>query len=134
MSQAHLVKLSFAVAACAIISCSALVAGQGIAQVRVVAGPRHYHGPCPGQIRFSAKIVVDRYPMTLNYQWERSDGARGPVRVVRIPSAATRSITAVDMWRTGTRGERAELWEKIRVRSGNADITSDPAVVTLACR
>ena len=134
MIQRRIVTFGLLVGLCVIAAFTAHVAGQGIGDVRVTASPQHYTGPCPGHIRFTARIVVEHYPMALNYQWERSDGAKGPVKVVKVPSAATKTITTVDTWQVGTRCERGEVWEKLRVRSGNADITSDQATATVTCR
>jgi hypothetical protein len=107
---------------------------QGIGSIGVTATPHAFRGPCPAHLRFSARIEVDHFPMTLNYQWERSDGAKGPVRVVRVPSARTKTVTVVDTWQMGRKGDRLDVWEKVRVRSGNADTTSREATVTVDCR
>lgn len=107
---------------------------QAVTEVTVVANPQAYKGPCPGKLKFTGTMYVSRYPMTLNYQWERSDGAKGPVRVVHIPNAKTRSITVVDYWQVGASGQHLQVWERLRVRTGNTDITSSPATVTISCR
>ena len=110
------------------------LASEGIGQVSVTATPQSFTGRCPAHLKFTARIAVDRYPMTLNYQWERSDGAKGPVKVVKVPNANTHSVTTVDSWQIGAKGDHLDVWEKIRVRSGNTDITSDAATVTVTCR
>ena len=79
------------------------------ARIVLLAGPQNYRGPCPGRPRFTGPIVVKKHPMTFNYPWERSDGAKGSVHVVKVPSAGTKSITEVDSWQVGTRGERIEI-------------------------
>ena len=107
-----------------------VLSGEGIGQVTVAATPHSFSGRCPAHVRFTAKIEVDKYPMILNVQWERSDGAKGPVKIIKVPSAGTKSVTAVDSWQIGTSGD---VWEKIRVRSGNTDITSDSPTVTIKC-
>jgi len=108
--------------------------GQSISGVEVVSNMSHYSGGCPAHIRFTGKIFVNAYPMTLNYQWERSDGVKGPVKIVHVPSRSTRSITAVDTWQLGAPGKRMQVSAKLRVRSGNTDLTSNSAQVTVACR
>jgi hypothetical protein len=72
--------------------------------------------------------------MTLNYQWQRSDGAKGPLRVMRVPNASTRVLTIIEHWQLGAPGKQMQVWEQLRVRSGKTDITSAPATATINCR
>jgi len=109
-------------------------AREGIGQVTVTARPESFNGTCPAHIHFSARIEIDKYPLSLNYEWIRSDGAKGPLKTWRAPSSGTRSLTATDSWTLGQKGEHIEVWEKIRVRSGNTDITSDSVTVSITCR
>ena len=132
-----LVILSFAVAAGFMLIYSApglLAQGSPISEVTASAHPQHYKGPCPAKITFTGRIHVNRYPMTLNCQWERSDGATGPVKVLRVPSAQTRVMTVTDTWQLGAPGQSKEIWEKLRVRTGNTDMSSAPAAATIDCR
>jgi multidrug efflux pump subunit AcrA (membrane-fusion protein) len=136
MSHGRFAWLSFiALSVLAVLSyCApALVARQGVTEVTVTASPQSYNGPCPGRVKFTGTIHIDRYPMTLNYQWERSDGAKGPVKVVHVPSAKTRSITAVDYWQVSARG-RLQIRERLHVRTGKTDIASSAATATVNCR
>jgi hypothetical protein len=107
---------------------------EGIGAIDVTATPRAFRGPCPARLHFSARIEVDHYPMTFNYQWERSDGALGPKRIAKVPSPHTRTITLVDTWQVGRKGDHMDVWQKVRIRSGNTDITSRQATVTLDCK
>lgn len=108
------------------------VLGQGpIVSVKVGANYSHYRGPCPAQLRFTANIYVDRYPMTYNYQWERSDGAKTRVQVVHVRNAAERHLIIHEDWTLGAQGE---VWESLRVRTGNTDVSSEPARVIVECR
>ncbi|MGD0307920.1 MAG: hypothetical protein ABSC02_01415 [Acidobacteriota bacterium] len=70
--------------------------------------------------------------MTLNYQWERSDGAKGEVMVRRVSNPNARTVTVVDTWELSA--THKEVWVKLRVRCGNEDVTSEPAHVTINCR
>ena len=107
---------------------------EGIGGIDVTASPHAFRGACPAHLKFTARIEVDRYPMTLNYQWERSDGVKGPTRVVHVPNVHTKTVTVVDSWQVGRKGDHLDLWEKVRVRSGNTDMTSREAAVTVDCR
>jgi hypothetical protein len=54
-----------------------------ISRVTVGVNYSRYNGSCPANLRFTANIYVDRVPMSYNYEWERSDGAKSGERVVR---------------------------------------------------
>jgi hypothetical protein len=105
-----------------------------IGEVTVVANPQSYSGPCPARVRFTGTIAVLRPPMTFNYHWERSDGAKGPIRVVHVRNASARTVTVVDSWQLGTPGQRLRVWEKLVVNCGNTHITTSPAEATISCR
>lgn len=104
--------------------------GQGIHNVTVGANMSRYTGPCPAHIRFTANVYVDRFPMAYNYEWERSDGAKGGERVVRVNNQAQEHLIFRDDWTLGARGT---VWERLRVRSGNGSFTSLPARVVVEC-
>jgi len=137
MSRYRSITLSLLVLAALLVSPPAqMVWAQGapITAVTVAAYPQSYTGPCPAKITFTGKIYVDRYPMTFNYQWQRSDGAKGPLRMMRVPNASTRVLTVIEHWQLGAPGQQKQVWEQLRVRSGNTDITSAPATATINCR
>ena len=109
MSRCHSITLSLMVLTALLVSLPAqMVWAQGppITAVTVAANPQSYTGPCPAKIAFIGKIHVDRYPMTLNYQWQRSDGAKGPLRVMRVPNASTRVLTVIEHWQLGSPGQQ----------------------------
>jgi len=110
------------------------VEAEGIGGVTAVANPQDYSGRCPHKIKFTGTIAVSAYPMVLNYHWERSDGAKSPVKMVKVPNAHTRSVTVVDYWQIGSKGQHAEVWEKLIVNSGNTHMTSTPASASISCR
>jgi hypothetical protein len=107
---------------------------QTIGDVTVTANPESFAGRCPVTIKFTGTIQVLNYPMTFNYQWERSDGAKGQVHVVRVPSAKTKTVTVVDSWKVGSKGQNLQVWEKLRVNCGNTHIVSAPAAASINCR
>lgn len=111
------------------------IAAQGILNVHVRVNPEVYRGRCPGEIVFTGRVEVDRAPIVLNYEWERSDGAKGQRKTLHVHSPETRTVTIVDRWHVGGHaGDRIEVWERLRVRSGNADVSSPRAVATVECR
>lgn len=137
MPRCRSITLSLMVLAALLVSLPAqMVWAQGapITAVTAAAHPQSYTGPCPAKITFTGKIYVDRYPMTLNYQWQRSDGAKGPLRGMRVPNPSTRVLTVIEHWQLGAPGQQMQVWEQLRVRSGNTDITSAPATATINCR
>jgi hypothetical protein len=108
------------------------VSAPGIGAVRVAANPQNYHGPCPATIKFMGAIEIRSYPVILTCQWQRSDGANGKVRTVRVTSANTKTLVLSDIWRVGS--GRRQIWEKLRVRSGKTDVTSAAANAIVNCR
>ena len=105
-----------------------------IGSVKVGVNYSHYRGPCPAHVRFTGNIYVDHYPMTYNYLWERSDGARTQRQVVHVTSAAQRHLTILEEWSLGEPGRSTAVWERLRVRTGNTDVASESANVTVQCR
>ena len=111
-----------------------LQAQDPIRSVKVGVNYSHYRGPCPAHLRFTGNIYVDRVPMTYNYQWERSDGARGEKHVVHVSNPAERRLTIFEEWSLGAPGRSNQVWQSLRVRSGNTDVTSEPAKVAVECK
>lgn len=130
MSIARGISLSL-VAVLALSFLVSTAAAQGIGGVTVKASPETYNGPCPARIRFTGLIEVQRHPMTLNYHWERSDGAKGPVKVFHV-NPGTRTITTVEPWQLSTPG-RQQVSATLHVNSGNEHLSSS-ATVHVNCR
>ena len=105
-----------------------------IGSVKVGVNYSHYRCPCPAHLRFTGNIHADHYPTTYNYQWERSDGARSERHVVHVTSPGGRHLTIFEEWALGTPGRSTMIWERLRVRTGNTDVTSEPASVQVQCR
>jgi hypothetical protein len=124
--------ISLILVAVLVLSCfAATLVAQGIAGVTVRATPQSYSGPCPARIRFIGVIQVDKSPMLLNCQWERSDGVKSPVKQIHV-AKGTKTVTISDSWQLSTHG-RQQVSETLRVRSGNADVSSS-ATATVNCR
>lgn len=104
-----------------------------ISAVEVSASTGEYNGPCPAHIRFTGKIYVETYPLAFNYEWERSDGSKSPLKVMKT-NRNTRTVTTVQDWQVGARGKHQQIWMKLRVRTGNTNVASEPARVVINCR
>jgi hypothetical protein len=107
-----------------------LFAQHTVTKVVAIAKPAHYTGPCPADIQFIATVFVSRHPVTIEYQWERSDHARGPRQRLEIRSAGQ---GIYDTWRLGARGQHLRVWQKLHVLAPTG-ISSAPAVAQLTCR
>jgi hypothetical protein len=130
MSQRWLTGLSVLAGVLLLFSVSSSKGQSPISSVRVGVNYSHYRGPCPAKLRFTGNINVDRYPMSYNYQWERSDGAKSELHVVRVNNPSQQHLIIHEDWTLSTHGE---VWESLRVRSGNTDVTSEPARVIVEC-
>lgn len=99
--------------------------------VGVEAIPTSYTGPCPGTIKFDAKIQADA-PGRVKYTWLRSDGATGPVEFIDFPAAGVQHVST-----TWTLGNIIGLpnfwgWEQVKILSPN-DMLSNKAEFKLTC-
>jgi hypothetical protein len=88
-----------------------------------------YKGACPTELKFTGTVFVSRHPITVTYQWERSDGTTTTEKVE--VASSKRSLTST--WKVGTAGQSATVWEKLHVLSPTG-ISSDAANVTLNCQ
>lgn len=130
MSKGRIISLSL-VAAVVLTCFAATLVAQGIAGVTVTVSPQNYNGPCPARITFTAVIQVEKSPMLLNCQWTRSDGAKKPVRQIKVAKGTT-SVTITDTWSLSPHG-RQQISETLRVRSGMANVSSS-ATATVQCK
>lgn len=129
----RLCKISIAfVPAIFILSCLQPVRAQErtVTKVVAIAKPKMYDGPAPATLEFVGTIFVSRHPVTVEYQWERSDGAKGERRKITIRSEGQ---GVKDSWQLGAPGEHLRVWEKLHVLVPTG-IASAAAVVTVNCR
>jgi len=102
--------------------------------VTVTVTPMKYKGACPVRVHFFGKVGVTVHPMVFNYHFERSDGAKGQVKVIRVTNPNAQTIGVHDWWQLGTAGQHLQVWEKLYVASGNTRIESPQADVEITCR
>jgi hypothetical protein len=101
-----------------------------VTKVVTVVNPKTFTGQCPAELRFTGTIFVSRHPVTVEYEWLRSDGAKGPRQRVTINSAGQ---GVSDTWQLGAHGQHLRVWEKLHVLAPTG-ITSAPATATVNCR
>ena len=106
-----------------------LFAQHTVTRVGIVARPNSFSGRCPADLEFIATIHVNR-PSFVEYQWERSDGARGQRQRVEIRGAG-RGVT--DRWRLGSGRQHLVVWERLHVLAPTG-IWSPAARVAVNCR
>lgn len=134
MFRRHMLAATVLALALAIVCTFAHSAFAQVGQVTVRASLARYMGPCPAHLRFNGRIEITGAPVTLNYEWERSDGARSPRRVVTVRNSRQRYVTATDSWTVGAKGQPMQVWVKLRVRSGRMDETAESPRVEIRCR
>ena len=103
--------------------------GPTVTKVVTVVNPKVYSGPCPAHLKFTGTIFVSRHPVTVEYQWERSDGGKGPRQSVTI-NAAGEGVS--ETWNLGGKGEHLNVSEKLHVLAPTG-ITSAPAIAKVSC-
>jgi hypothetical protein len=105
--------------------------------IHVATNRSRYTGSgCPVETMFTATInFVTPHPLgfVFNYHWERSDGAKSAVQVVRS-GANQRSMVIHETWRLGAPGNQYSISETLFVNSGNTHLSQGSPVVTITCR
>lgn len=117
-------------------SSAAALADGPFGRVHVAANRAEYIGDhCPITIVYSASINFEPHDrgLSFNYHWERSDGAKGPVRVVRV-SPGERSMLLRESWRLGRRGQEHDASATIYINSGNTHERHVSPTVHVVCR
>lgn len=100
-----------------------------VTKVVAVVNPKSFTGDCPAQLKFTGTIFVSRHPVTVSYQWERSDGGKGPRQTVTI-NAAGEGVS--DTWTLGSKGAHLTVSQKLHVLAPTG-ITSAPATAKVNC-
>ena len=107
------------------------------AGLHVVTSRSQYVGTgCPIDVTFTGRITfVLPHPkgFVFNYHWERSDGAKGPVQVVRPPEGEG-AMTAKETWHLGARGNHYDVSETLVVNSGNTHLSESSPAVPITCK
>ena len=125
---------------------AAAVVGLGISQIAQAADPfgpiriganrSRYVGACPVEVVFTGNINLNSpHPQgfVFNYYWVRSDGAKGPVNVVR-PAPAQHMVIVKEPWTLGAAGRHYELSVRLFVNSGNTHLEQTSQSVPVTCR
>jgi len=130
------VRLVQLVAATAAAAATAAIADP-FGPIHVAANRAQYVGrACPIEVVYTATInftLPHPRGFVFNYHWERSDGAKGPTRVVR-PAPNERRLVVRERWRLGARGRTIDASQTIHVNSGNTHLAESSPSVHIECR
>jgi hypothetical protein len=124
----------FVIAAMAVIAPAASYADGPFGSVHVNVNRHEYKGHCPVEVLFTGTINFEHpHPrgFAMNYHWERSDGAKGPVQVVH-PNPEQRNLVVREPWHIG--GGHHDLSATLFVNSGNTHIRETSQNVHVECR
>ena len=113
-----------------------LVFGDGLGELRVAANRSKYVGVCPVEVVFTGNIDLPLpHPkgFTFNYSWERSDGGKGPVTVVR-PNPGQGRLIVKEPWTLGAPGKHYEISVRLHANSGNTHLSQTSNVVSIHCK
>lgn len=139
MSRTFVTRVSslFPVLALALAIPSAATADDNLfGPLRVGVNRGNYTGNCPVQIIYTGNVNIVSYPkggFIFNYSWTRSDGAKGPVTVVR-PTPGQRMVIVKDTWTLGAAGKHYQVSETLHVNSGNIHLEEASKPITITCR
>ena len=126
--------LGLAILALPLVAATARAPQSPFGDVTLTASPAQYEGKCPVQIDFFGHVGVTAHPMVFNYHYERSDGAKGGLKVVRVTNPNATWIGVHDHWRLGASGQHYHVWEKLFVASGNTRIATDQVEADITCK
>ncbi len=90
---------------------------------------------CPVEVVFTGTIDIGPSAgrdFFFHYRWERSDGTRGNLKVVR-PRPGQRSVNVRERWRVGERGREVEAGATLHVNSGGTRIEAASPRVKVRC-
>ena len=118
-----------------------LVASQAFAQgpfgpLRVAANRSKYTGACPVEVIFTGNINLNLpHPkgLAFNYSWSRSDGAKGPVTVVR-PEPGKGMLIVKEPWTLGAPGKHYDISVTLQANSGTWHVSQASQVVSITCK
>ena len=115
---------------------SGYAAGDPFGSIHVAANRSSYNGSgCPVEIIFTASInfVMPHGDLVFNYHWERSDGAKTEVQVVRV-SRNERSMVIHEKWLLGAPGHHYDVSNTLFVNSGNTHRSESSRTISVTCR
>ena len=98
--------------------------------VGIFSTPRDWSAPCPADLKFVGTINASRWPVRVEYRWERSDGAVSARRFIEVRSQHQR---VTETWRLGRYRQHMVVWERLHVLAPT-NIKSGQALVTVNCR
>jgi len=81
-------------------------------------------------LKFSVRIDVLTTPLTYNYHWERSDGAKSAVKVASVKKGVP-SIAITDSWKLGPNSGLQEVWEQLFINTGNTHLSSEQVKIAV---
>jgi hypothetical protein len=99
-----------------------------VSALPATAIPKRFSGKCPATITFHSVVRANKYPVTVEYQWERSDGASGAKQTMTLDGEGS----VQESWQLGGAGEHLAIWERVHVLSPNV-MSSGPAHVRVVC-
>ena len=75
------------------------------------------------QFKFTVRVDVSVTPLTYNFHWERSDGAKSAAQVASVKKGVT-SFTISEEWKLGPNSGLTEIWEQLFINTGNTHLSS----------
>ncbi|HTS85983.1 MAG TPA: hypothetical protein VMG61_12820 [Usitatibacter sp.] len=128
-------KLALALAVPALIA-AVPASAEVLGGLRLGANRSNYNGACPVEVVFTANVLITNNHGpggAFNYHWERSDGAKTAVQVVRVgPGGET--LIYKEHWRLGRPGSIHDISVTFHANSGNQHMQETSQTVHIQCR
>jgi hypothetical protein len=102
-----------------------------VVKVIAEAKPTAFTGKCPATLHWTATLTVRNPPVTVRYEWIRSDGAKSEAKEVIVRRAEW--TLGGESWQLGGPKDHLHVWERIHIVAPN-DISSRGAAVAVNCR
>jgi len=91
-----------------------------VTDIKLNVFPKHYHGPCPGTIRYQAVITASG-PGTVYYRLSHEGDTMGPPAQLEFEAAGTKDVWATREARTA--GRHGDLREKLEIMELRTDVS-----------
>jgi hypothetical protein len=124
-------------ATCLLVAVPLVIIADGpFGAIRVAANRGAYTGKCPVEIIYTANVnltMPHAQGLAFNYHFERSDGAKTQVEVVR-PAEKDRLLIYKDTWTLGAAGQTYTASVTFFVNSGNTHEQAATPPIKIVCK
>jgi hypothetical protein len=83
------------------------------------------------RIKFTVRVEFSGAPLTYDYHWERSDGAKSRVTTASVKEGTTSEVIST-AWDQGPKTQLKEVWEQLSIDVKDSHLSSERIKVSLS--